>query len=154
MHRERRQRPFRRLAGIGLLLGCVALLSDAQALDYRFGYHNSYRYPYSGFGTHENLRLRREVYDLGDKVQRQQRQLDEQIRLQQEQNRVLRQQRSTGQQFTARQACYYRFDGGLDLCDRLFDGKSKKHAACVDTVKEINPGCAEEVAGPTSQVGG
>ena len=91
---------------------------------------------------------------MGDQMQRQQRQLDAQTRLQEEQTRLLRQQQSAQQQVTARQACYYRYDGGLDLCDRLFDAASRKHAACVETVIEMNPGCARDIARPAIESGG
>ena len=136
------------LAKIGTTLICAAYVTGANAVDYRFGYSNSYHYPYGGFRANESFRLRREIDHLGDQVQRQQRQLDAQIRQQQEQTRLLRQQQSAQQQLTARQACYYRTNGGLDLCDRLFDARSKKHAACVETVSEMNPGCAEDVSMP------
>jgi hypothetical protein len=90
---------------------------------------------------------------LSDQMKRQQRQLDQQVRQQQEQTRLLRQQQSAQQQLTATQACYYRFNGGLDLCDRLFDATSKKHAACVETAVEINPGCADDIAKPVRKSG-
>ena len=91
---------------------------------------------------------------LGDQMKRQQRQLDEQIRQQQEQTRLLKQQQSGQLRITGRQACYYRTEGGLDLCDRLFGATSTKNAACVETVKEMNSGCAEHFAWPENPSGG
>jgi hypothetical protein len=135
---------------MGAALVCAAYLPTAQAGDPRFGYSSSYYAPYGGFGVYDNFRLRREMDRVDDQMKRQQRQLDEQTRLQQEQNRLLRQQQATQQQITARQACYYRYEGGLDLCDRLFDATSKKHTACVEAAVELNPGCAADFAMPAT----
>ena len=140
----------RLLSGVGATIVCAAYLPTAGAVDPGFGYSNSYYAPYGGVGFYDNFRLRREMDRVDDQMKRQQRQLDEQIRLQQEQTRLLRQQQATQQRFTARQACYYRYEGGLDLCDRLFDKASKKHAACVEAVVEINPGCAADFAMPAA----
>ena len=148
MGRNMRQTLPGSLGGISAMLVCAACMPTVQAADYRFGYSDSYYYPYGRYGTHDNFRLRREMKHMGDQMQRQQRKLNEQTRLQQEQTRLLRQQQSAQQQVTARQACYYRYDGGLDLCDRLFDATAKKHAACVAAAAEINPGCAEDIARP------
>lgn len=136
-----------------IMLLLAAGIASAQAGDYRFGYSSNYHYPYSGYGIHDSLRLRQEMKHIGEQMQRQQRQLDEQFRQQQEQTLLLRQQQSTQQQVTAMQACYYRFNGGLDLCDRLFEPKSAKHAACAETVVEMNPGCAADLAGPAIEPG-
>ena len=153
MQRDIQQTLLRRLTGISAMLVCVACIPTAQAKDYRFGYSNSYHYPYGSYGIHENFRLQREMNQMGDEMRRQQRKLDGQTRLQQEQIHLLRQQQSAQQRVTARQACYYRYDGGLDLCDSLFTMTSKKHAACVETVAEINPGCAEDIARSTTKPG-
>lgn len=138
----------RLLSGIGAMLLGAAYLPAVQAADPRLHYAGSYYYPYGGQAIYDNFRLRREMDRVGDQIQRQQRQLDEQTRLQQEQSRLLRQQQAAQQQVTARQACYYRYDGGLDLCDRLFEAGSRRHGACVETVAEMNPGCAAEIAMP------
>ena len=151
--RDIRQKFPRCLGGISAILFCAACVPGAKAAEYRFGYSNSYYYPYGGYGAHENFRLRREIDHLGDEVQSQQRLLDEQIRQQQEQTQLLRKQQSAQRRTSARQACYYRLDGGLDLCDRLFDTASKKHAACVETVKEMNSGCSEDIARPVIKSG-
>ena len=146
MQRDSRQISTRHLGVASALLVCAASMTTVQAADYRFGYSNSYNYPYGNYGVHENFRLQRELNQMDEQMRRQQRKLDQQTRLQQEQTRLLRQQKSAQQRVTARQACYYRYDGGLDLCDRLFDATTKKHAACVETVVEMNPGCAAEIA--------
>ena len=153
MQRDIRQKLPRLLTGISAMLVCMACMPIAQAEDYRFGYSTSYHYPYGSYGAHENFRLQREINHMGDEMRRQQRKLDQQTRLQQEQTRLLKQQQSARQRVTARQACYYRYDGGLDLCDRLFSATSKKHAACVETVAEINSGCAEDIARSTIKSG-
>lgn len=153
MQRDEWPTPLRRLGGISALLLCAAGIPTAKAADYRYGY-SDYYYPYGVQGIHENSRLRREINQLGDQMQTQRRQLDEQTRLQQEQTRLMRQQRSAQQQVSARQACYYRYNGGLDVCDRLFEMKSEKHAACVDTVSEMNSGCARDIVRPKAKPGG
>lgn len=144
MRRDSWRRSPRRSIGIGAVLVCAAGLPAVEAADPGFGYASGYYHPYGSHGVYDNFRLRREIDRVGEQIQRQQRQLDAQTRLQQEQSRLLRQQQAAQQQVTARQACYYRYDGGLDLCDRLFDAASKKHRTCLETVAEINPGCAEE----------
>ena len=149
MGRNMRQTLPRRLGGISAMFVCAACMPTAQAADYRFGHSDGYYYPYGSYGVHENFRLQREMNHMGAEMRRQQRKLDEQTRLQQEQIRLLKQQTSAQQRVAARQACYYRYDGGLDLCDSLFAATSKKHAACVETVAEINPGCAEDIARST-----
>ncbi len=151
MQTDIRQESPRRSGGIGKMLILAAFVQAAEAADYRFGYSNSYYYPY---GVHENFRLRREIDHLGEQMKRQQRQLDEQMRHQVEQTRLLKQQQSEQLRITGRQACYYRTNGSLDLCDRLFSGTSTKHAACVKTVKEMNSGCAEDFSWPEDKSGG
>lgn len=140
----------RRFRGIGVMLVCVTSVSTAHAADYRYGYSNSYRYPYSGYGVHENFRLQKKIDRMVDQMRRQQKALDD---LQEEQARLLRQQQSAQHRVTAKQACYYRYDGGLDLCDRLFDTTSREHAACAETVVDMNPGCAEDIARSTTKSG-
>jgi hypothetical protein len=134
------------VGGVGVVLLCAAYITVTQAADYRYGYPDKHYFPNDTDGLHDNFRLRRDMNRLNDQMQRQQRQLQEQVRQQQEQTRLLRQQQSAQQQLTAMQACYYRFNGGLDLCDRLFDVASKEHAACVETAVEMNPGCAEDIS--------
>jgi len=138
----------RRLGGIVVILLCAAGITEAQAADYRFGSPNRHYYPDDSYGLRDNSGLRRDMNRLSDQMQRQQRQLREQVRQQEEQTRLLRQQQSAQLQVTGMQACYYRFNGGLDLCDRLFDAASRKHATCVETAVEMNPGCAEDIARP------
>lgn len=154
MLRDIRQTLTLRMAGISAMLLCVASVPGAVAADHRFGYPSGHYFPYEPYGVHENFRLRREMNDLNDQMRRQQRLLDEQIRQQQEQTRLLRQQQSMQQRVTVGQACYYRLDGGLNLCDRLFDAASKKHAACVETAIELNPECAADIAGSSTRSGG
>jgi hypothetical protein len=139
--------------GIIVILFCAACIKEVRAADYRFGDPNRHYYPNDIDRLHDNSGLRRDMNRLSDQMQRQQRQLQQQVRQQQEQTRLLRQQQSAQQQLTAMQACYYRFNGGLDLCDRLFDATSKKHAACVQTAVEINPGCADDIAKPVRKSG-
>ena len=86
-------------------------------------------------------------------MQHQQKKLDEQVRLQKEQTRLLREQQSAQHRVTAMQACYYRFDAGLDLCEDLFDRKSTEYAACRKKVVEKNPGCTSDVARPVPMSG-
>lgn len=140
----------RYLGRIGTMLFAAAFFLGAEASQFKFGYSNSHYYPY---GFHDNFRLRREIDHLGDQVKRQQRRLNEQNRLQREQTRLLKQQQSNQLQTTGRQACYYRLDGGLDLCDRLFGSASTEHAACIETAKEINAGCAEDLMRPAHNAG-
>ena len=140
------QRAPQHSVGVIAILICAASFPGAQAGDYGFGYPDRYYYPNDGYALHDKFRLRTEINRLDDQMQRQQRQLGEQVRQQQEQTRLLRQQQSAQQRVTAMQACYYRFNGGLDLCDRLFDAASKKHATCVEAAVEINPGCAADIA--------
>ena len=148
MRRDLRQTAPRRWARIGAALVFAACVPVTQAGGYGSGYSDGYYSPHDAYGFHENYRLRREMNDLNDQVRRQQRLLDEQVRQQKQQTQLLRQQKSAIRRDTARQACYYRLEGGLDLCDRLFDAASQEHAACVETVEEMNPGCAADLAGP------
>lgn len=138
----------RLLGGIVVFLLCAGCISGALARDYRSAYPNRYPYLYDNYGFHNNLGLRQDMSRLSEQMQSQQRQLQEQVRQQQEQTRLLRQQQSSQHQITAMQACYYRFNGGLDLCEQLFDVSSKKYAACVEKVVEMNPGCAGDIARP------
>jgi uncharacterized protein HemX len=153
MRQDTLRTPPRLVGGIAVILLCAACITGTQAADYRFGYPNRHYYPNDIDGLHDNFGLRQDMNRLSDQMQRQQRQLQEQVRQQQEQTRLLRQQQSAQQQLTAMQACYYRFNGGLDLCDRLFDAASKKHAACVETAVEMNPGCAGDIARPVRKSG-
>ena len=152
---QRNTRPLisARSGSIRLILMCAACLPGAAAADYRFGYSNSFYYPYGAYGAHDSLRFQRQIDHLNDQMQRQQRTLDEQSRRQQQQTQLLRQQQSAQQQFTARQACHYRLDGGLELCDRLFGSASKTHAECVETAKEMNFGCVADTEVPVTRSG-
>ena len=153
MQRGTLQSVHRIFGGIVVILICVAAVEQAQAGDYRYGYSNRHYYPNDFYGLHDNFGLRQDMHRLSDQMQRQQRQLQEQVRQQKEQTRLLRQQQSAQLQVTGMQACYYRFNGGLDLCDRLFDAASKKHTACVETAVEMNPGCADDIARPERKSG-
>lgn len=137
--------PLSNVAVILILAGCM---TRAQATDYPFDYPSSHHYPYRGYGVHETFRLQSKIDRMSAQMRRQQRTLDG---LQEEQARLLMQQQSAQNRVTARQACFYRYDGGLDLCDRLFDAKSKEHDTCVEAVIEVNPGCAEDIARATTR---
>ena len=154
MHRNKRRKSTRRSVGVSLLLACAACIPEGHSADYRFGYSHGFNHLYGKHGIHDHFRLRRELDQLDEQMRRQQRQLDRQMRQQQEQTRLLREQQSARHRLTARQACHYRLNGGLDLCDRLFDTASEKQAACVETVMEMNPGCAPDTAEPAIKPGG
>jgi len=128
----------------------VVCFSGAQAGDYK---HYRHDYPYRYDYTEDRHRLRQDVTRLRGQMRNQQRQLKEQLRLQQEQTRLLRQQASAQHQVTAMQACYYRFEAGLDLCEDLFDAASKEYVACRAKVVEKNPGCAGDIASPALKSG-
>ena len=127
---------------------CAACTSGAQAEDYRYGYPYRHYYPYDSYGLYDDFGLRQDINRLGKQMKHQQRVLREQVRQQDEQTRLLRQQQSAQDRVTAMQACYYRFNGSLDLCEALFDAASKEYAACVEKVVEMNPGCARDITRP------
>ena len=135
------QRSVQLLGIVVALLLQVTSVFDVHAGDYRFGYPGTYLYPNDYFG------FRQDINELEEKMRYQQRVIKEQTQQQQEQTRLLRQQQTAQHQITAMQACYYRFNGGLDVCDSLFDGLSREHAACVAKAGELNPGCATDIAG-------
>lgn len=151
-HRVQRKMP-RLPGGIVAVLLCVACTSGAQAENYRYGYPYRHHYPYDNYEFHDKYRLRQDMNRLREQMQRQQKQLKEQVRLQQEQTRLLRQGQSAQHQATAMQACYYRFNAGLDLCEDLFDAASAEYAACRAKVVEKNPGCAGDIARPAFSSG-
>lgn len=153
MRQNPRQMFPRRSGPIGAMLVLAALVPIAAAGDYGYGrpYRHYYSYdPYWDLRLHDDQRTRQEIRGLNRKMQRQQRQIDEQVQEQREQTRLLRQQESAQSRATARQACFYRVDGALDLCDRLFELASEKHAGCVSTAKEMNPGCNLDIARPAN----
>ncbi len=135
------QRSVQLLGVVVALLLQVTTVFDVQAWDYRFGYPGTYLYPNDYFG------FRQDINELEEKMRYQQRVIEEQTQQQQEQTRLLRQQQTAQHQITAMQACYYRFNGGLDVCDSLFDASSREHAACIEKAVELNPGCATDIAG-------
>ena len=135
---------------IAVLL-CTAQAPAVRAADYGFAYRDGCCYPYSGYGLYRDPGLREDVNRMTDQLQRQQRQLDEQMRQQQDQARLLREQQSRQLQLTGMQACYYRFNGALDLCDKLFDKSTGDHAACVEVAVELNPGCAPTEPRPAAR---
>ena len=146
--RPKRQhyRPASNIAAVLLFTLCAW---DAQGGGYYYGDY----YPYDGHGYHERQALRQDMYRLREDMRRQHRRLEEQARLQQEQTRLLRQQQSAQQRVMAMQACYYRFDAGLELCGDLFDSASPDYAACRERVVEKNPGCAGGLARPAHNAG-
>jgi len=148
MRQKTQQTATRLLRGIVPVLLCTGCISGAYASDFRWGFSDRYYYPNDNFGIRDNFRLHRDMDRLNDQIQRQQWQLDDQTRQQREQTRLLRQQQSAQLQVTARQACYYRFNGGLDLCERLFAAASEEHARCYEEVVEMNPGCAGDLMSP------
>ena len=118
---------------------------DAEAegrIHYRYVYPHGYHYPDYQPG------LRRDMKRLREQMHGQQRRMEEQVRLQEEQNRFLRQQVTEQQRVTGLQACFYRFDAGLDLCEDLFDLTSPEYAECRDIVVEKNPSCSGDIAIP------
>jgi hypothetical protein len=147
MRQNANQRTVQLSGAIVALLLLGVCISDVQAWDYRFGYPGIYFHPNDYFG------FRQDINELEEKMRYQQRVIEEQTQQQQEQTRLLRQQQTTRHQITAMQACYYRFNGGLDLCDSLFDALSREHAACVAKAVELNPGCATDIAGYATRPG-
>ena len=128
------------------ILVSAAWVSGAHAGGYRYVYPYGYYYP------NDRYEIRQDMKRLRTQIRSQQRQLREQTDLQQEQIRLMRQQESEQQRVTSRQACFYRFDAGMDLCEDLFGAVSPELAACRDKVVEKNPGCAGDImrakAGP------
>lgn len=141
----------RELGALVAVLACTAQAPAAQAADYGFAYRDGCCYPYGGYGLYRDPGLRDDMNRMTDQLQRQQRQLDEQTRQQQDQARLLREQQSRQLQLTGMQACYYRFNGALDLCDRLFDNATGDHATCVEAAVELNPGCAPTERRPVAR---
>jgi hypothetical protein len=135
------ERATRLFFGIATMLFQASFIGNAQAADYRFDYSGRYLYP------NDYLRFRQDMNQLDDRIRRQQRIIEEQTLQQQELNRLLRQNQSAQHQVTAMQACYYRLNGGLDLCEGLFDSASSDHSACVKKAFELNPGCDSGAAG-------
>ncbi len=135
--------------GIALTLFCFAFVPTSTAERYVPIYPYGY-YPYDSFGYSNNFGLRQDVNRLNKQLQQQQRKLREQNRQQEEQTRLLRQQQASQQQFTAMQACYYRYQGGLDICENLFDAESREYSACFKKAIELNPGCSAEFARRTA----
>jgi len=144
----------KRKMGVIAVLLCTPWGSIALAQDYRYRYPHYYDHgrPYVG----RDLMLQQDMTRLREDMRRQQRQIEQQTRLQEEQTRLLRQQGSTQHRVTAMQACYYRYDAGLDLCEDLFDKASAAYAACLEKVMEKNPACAPDISrsasGPRGQV--
>jgi hypothetical protein len=139
---------LRRLGVFAVLLfisWCSVVL--AQDYRYRYPYYYDYGQPYVG----RDLLLQQDVTRLREDMRRQQRQIEEQTRLQEEQTRLLRQQGSTQHRVTAMQACYYRYDAGLDLCEDLFDKTSAEYAACLEKVVASNPACAPDISRAASR---
>lgn len=133
---------------IFVVLLCAACGSGAYAGDYRYAHPHRHHYPYENFELHDRYRVCQDMTRLREQMRRQQRQLEQQSRLQQEQTRILRQQGSAQHRVTATQACCYRFNAGLDLCENLFDLASKEYAACREKVVEKNAGCARDITRP------
>ncbi len=119
-------------------LCCLEVRADA------FGY-SGHAYPYSRISPDYPPGLHQEVDRLREQMRRQERQLAEQARMQREQARLMRNQSVRRQQVSAMQACYYRLDAGLDLCDDLFAARSQEHTACHAKVTQKNPACARDV---------
>ena len=139
------QKMPRLLGDIIAVLLCAACFSSTQAEDYKY---YRYGYPYRDYHPDKRYELRQDMNRLRAQINRQEKQLKAQIRLQQEQTRLLRQQASAQHRVTAMQACFYRFNAGLDLCEDLFDAASIEYAACLEKVMEKNPGCAEDIPRP------
>jgi len=108
---------WNRKIGFVALLLCTLWGSTALAQDYWYRYSHDYGYPYFG----RDLMLQQDMTRMRKDMRRQQRQIKEQTRLQEEQTRLLRQQGASQHRVTAMQACYYRYDAGMDLCEDLFD---------------------------------
>ena len=121
------------------ILISVACCSGAQGGGYRHGYSYGYYYPNDRFEIHQDMKR------LRTQMRSQQRQLEEQADLQQQQIRLMRQQQSAQRRVTSRQACFYRFDAGMDLCEDLFDAASPELTVCRDRVVKKNSGCASDI---------
>ena len=141
---------WNRKIGFVALLLCTLWGSTALAQDYWYRYSHDYGYPYFG----RDLMLQQDMTRMRKDMRRQQRQIKEQTRLQEEQTRLLRQQGASQHRVTAMQACYYRYDAGMDLCEDLFDKGSAENAACLEKVVEKNPACAPDISRSASGPGG
>ena len=134
------------LSGLAAVIVLCTLCAGAAYAD-KQRYKRHYQ-PYRDYYPEERFELRQDMRRLRDQIERQQRQIERQVRLQQEQTRLLRQQASTRNRLSAMQACYYRLNAGLDLCEDLFDTATKEYAACLEKVGEKNPGCAGDAIRP------
>jgi len=134
--------------GRGLRAAALALATWASSVS-ADGYYYWPRYGYDYLD--DAPAVRQDLDRLRRQMQQQQRQNEQQLRLQEEQLRLLRQQQSVEQRVIAMQACYYRFNAGLDLCEALFEAASPEHAACVDKVVELNPACADDLLAPVQR---
>ena len=139
-----------RNVGVVAVLLCTPCSSIVLAQDYR--YRHPHDYGYRDFGR--DPWLQQDMTRMRKDMRRQQRQIEEQTRLQEEQTRLLRQQGDARHRVTAMQACYYRYDAGMDLCDDLFDKGSAEYAACLERVVEKNPACAPDISRSASGPGG
>lgn len=149
--------PERERSWMGVVLGGLAgvMLATAYVPDTSAG-GNYYSRPYGyGYGYPDyGLGLSRDMARLRDQMRQQQLQLQEQIRLQEEQLRLLREQVSVQHQVTAMQACYYRLSASMETCEDLFTVGSTEFRSCQDKVLERNPGCARDLMRPESGSGG
>ena len=123
----------------------VSLLFSAACSMHATGGDLRYSHPHRHYFRYDGYDVRRDIKRLRRQIRSQQRQLKEQADLQQEQNRILRKQDSELRQITQRQACYYRYDAGIDLCEDLFEPSSTELAACRKRVAQKNPGCAADI---------
>ena len=117
-----------------IVLGCAAAL--AQATDFYYE-QSTYHGQFGARVYYENelARLRRDF-----KTQRQI-ELRNDERLQQTLS-DLRRSLDHQNQITAEQACCYRMTGGLETCDDMFVDGTESKAACEQSVRRRNPGCA------------
>ncbi len=136
------------LGGLAAVALAAAHVPDGIAGGNHYGRSYGYGYPDRGLG------LSRDMARIRDQMRQQQLQLQKQIRLQEEQLRLLREQVSVQHQVTAMQACYYRLSAGMETCEDLFTVESTELRSCQDKVLERNPGCAWDVVRPEPGSGG
>lgn len=125
------------------MLTIAVLLLALPGTSNTYGYGVYYRYaapyPYYGYPYRPDTdvdfaRLRREL-------RRQQVIERGQLRQQEQELNLLRDQAFAKQNISARQACHYRTTGGFEICADLFVKASPEFNACEALVVQRNPGC-------------
>ncbi len=129
------------MSGKVLLPVLVSIVLPAASQTYNDRPYYPYSAPYRYYGVPQRADTDREIARIRRELRRERALEKGQLRQQEQELNLLRQQAMANHRISAQQACYYRTTGGFELCADLFTEETQEFSECEALVVQRNPSC-------------